>query len=261
MARRGRKRNPPAPFVRTAGRNQSEAGGRRPAVVRISPSCQQSPPRGRRPLPEWGPPDWTLTDWLTDWARRRAPEGRSAAFPPEQLRPPSRQRGPGATLRRRRRRHRPWGERSGAERSGRGRRPAAGRSGEPSRAGVSRPGSHGRGGGGEVNRAQALASRWLRGAERGPSVRGGAETRWYPRPAPSLLPSLRPGPSRCLRSTARAASPSPPPPPPLPLLRPAGTRAGAAGDGRSGPVDEQRPEGQVTVWGGREGGGRGGTAA
>lgn len=135
---------------------------------------------------------------------------------------------------------------SGAERSGRGRRPAAGRSGEPSRAGVSRPGSHGRGGGGEVNRAQALASRWLRGAERGPSVRGGAETRWYPRPAPSLLPSLRPGPSRCLRSTARAASPSPPPPPPLPLLRPAGTRAGAAGDGRSGPVDEQRPEGQIS---------------
>jgi len=123
--------------------------------------------------------------------------------------------------------------RRGAVRSGGGRRPAGGRRGEPCRAGVSRPGSHGRGGGGEVNRAQALASRWLRGAERGPSVRGGAETRWYPRPAPSLPSegcSASPPPFPCARAEGRRTG-----------LGAAGTAAPPAGEPRNSPSRSTEP--------------------
>lgn len=134
-----------------------------------------------------------------------------------------------------------------ARRGGAGRR-----GGEPSRgfpAGQSRAGRR-------LSRAQAFASRWLRGAERAPGVRGGVETQRHP-PPPRLpppdqaprpaLPLPRDQPGRAWAAPLPPPSPPPSPPPPSTPPQAGGTRAGAVGGGRTGPVNEQRPEGQVTV--------------
>lgn len=76
-----------------------------------------------------------------------------------------------------------------------------------------------------------------------------------PLPRDSLLPTRLPGRRCCLPGTRRAergrlpfsSAPSSFSSAPLSPPQAGGTRAGAAGDGRTGPVNEQRPEGQVTV--------------
>ncbi|XP_037234581.1 guanine nucleotide-binding protein G(I)/G(S)/G(T) subunit beta-1 isoform X3 [Falco rusticolus] len=207
----------------------------------------------RSPLPA-RPPDWkgVAPRARAAGARERAPWPRRPRWrvprpvphplsPGEAPRPPAR---PGLRL--------PSAAPPGRAGGAGGRR----RGVEPSRAGVSPAGQHGRGGGGRLTAPRLSLPDGCGELSGRPACEEESRPSDTPLPRRALLPTRLPRPARPppRDPAGQSAGGSPPPPPPLLLLlRPpsppqaGGTRAGAAGDGRPGPVNEQRPEGQCLL--------------